>query len=335
MTASSPQLSIVIPVGNHSPKVGKVLQALAANDTALFEVILVADRVCDDSLAPAAQYPYCRVINDPAVVGVSAARNRGAREARAPVIAFIDSDILVKPDTIPHILEHMNKDGVDGMVGLLSPQIPYPTFPSHFKNLWMRWTYDRLPDTVSLFYTSLAVIRKSYFDQTGGFDEHYQKPSIEDTDLGGRLTQAGAVIHMAKDLEVVHDKSYTMWSLLRTDFARSVALVRFALRDRFRRLQGRNTTAVPSSFIVHLGMGALLVVALAILAVTGEWLWAGVGGALITLMWLANGDFLGYLKRHKGWLFAMGSALFLILQALVCLAGIGWGMVGYVFGKRY
>jgi GT2 family glycosyltransferase len=335
MTASSPQLSIVIPVGNHSPKVGKVLQALAANDTALFEVILVADRVRDDSLAPAAQYPFCRVIYDPAVVGVSAARNRGAKDARAPVIAFIDSDILVKPDTIPHILEHMKRDGVDGMVGLLSPQIPYPNFPSHFKNLWMRWTYDRLPDKVSLFYTSLAVIKKSYFEKTGGFDEHYQKPSIEDTDLGGRLTQAGAVIHMAKDLEVVHDKSYTMWSLLRTDFLRSVALVRFALRDRFRRLQGHNTTAVPSSFILHLGMGALLVVALAILAITGEWLWAGVGGGLIVLMWLANGNFLGYLKKHKGWLFAIGSALFLIPQALVCLAGIGWGMVGYVFGRRY
>lgn len=335
MIDSPPQLSIVIPVGNHSPKVGKVLQALAANDTSLFEVILVGDRVQDDSLQPAAQYPFCRVINDAAVVGVSAARNRGAREAQAPIIAFIDSDIIVKPDTVAHILEHMSRDGVDGMVGLLSPQIPYPNFPSHFKNLWMRWTYDRLPDTVSLFYTSLAVIKKSYFEKTGGFDEHYQKPSIEDTDLGGRLTHAGAVIRMAKDLEVVHDKSYTVGSLLRTDFMRSVALVRFALRDHFKRLQGRNTTAVPSSFIVHLGMGALLLVALAILAMTGEWLWAGIGGGLIALMWLANGDFLGYLKRHKGWFFAVGSALFLIPQALVCLAGIGWGIVGFLLGRRY
>jgi GT2 family glycosyltransferase len=333
--SDSPLLSIVIPVGNNSTKVGKVLAALAVNDTALFEVILVGDRVRDDSLAPAAQYQFCRVITDPAVVGVSAARNRGAKEAQASIIAFIDSDIIVKPDTVTHILEHMSKDGVDGMVGLLSPQIPYPNFPSHFKNLWMRWTYDRLPDTVSLFYTSLAVIRKSYFKKTGGFDEHYQKPSIEDTDLGGRLTAAGAVIHMAKDLEVVHDKSYTIWSLLRTDFVRSVALVRFALRDRFRRLQGRNTTAVPSSFILHLGMGALLLVALAILVVSGEWLWAGVGGGLIMLMWLANGDFLCYLKRHRGWFFAVRAALFLIPQAMVCLAGIGWGMMGYLFGKEY
>ncbi len=163
MTDSPPQLSIVIPVGNHSPKVGKVLQALATNDTALFEVILVADRVRDDSLASAAQYPFCRVINDAAVVGVSATRNRGATEAQAPIIAFIDSDIIVKPDTVTHILEHMSREGVDGMVGLLSAQIPYPTFFSHFKNLWMRWTYDRLPDKVSLFYTSLAVIKERLF----------------------------------------------------------------------------------------------------------------------------------------------------------------------------
>jgi len=335
MTDSIPQLSIVIPVGNHSTKVGKVLQALAANDTALFEVILVADRVRDDSLEPATQYQFCRVVNDPTVIGVSAARNRGARAAQAPLIAFIDSDILVKPDTIAIILEHMKNKGVDGLVGLLSPQIPYPTFFSHFKNLWMRWTYDRLPDKVSLFYTSLAVIRKSYFEKTGGFDEHYRKPSIEDTDLGGRLTQAGTVIRMAKDLEVTHDKSYTMWSLLRTDFVRSVALVRFALRDHFRRLQGRNTTAVPSSFILHLGMGALLVVVLTILAVTGDWLWAGATGMLIVLMWLANGDFLGYLKRHRGWFFAALSALFLIPQAIICLAGIWWGIIGYAMGKRY
>ncbi len=87
---------------------------------------------------------------------------------------------------------------------------------------------------------------------------------------------------------------------------RSVALVRFALRDRFQRLQGRNTTAVPSSFILHLGMGALMVVALIILAITGDWLWAGIGAGLIALMWLANGEFPGISQAPQGMVLCCG-----------------------------
>lgn len=51
-----------------------------------------------------------------------------------------------------------------------------------------------------------------------GFDERYRIPSVEDIELGYRLTRAGYRIRLCKKLQVKHLKAWNVSSLLKTDF---------------------------------------------------------------------------------------------------------------------
>ena len=59
------------------------------------------------------------------------------------------------------------------------------------------------------FWAGCGAIRRSVFKDVGGFDEKkYKKPSIEDIDLGYRLSQKGYKIFLDKDIQVKHLKSW-------------------------------------------------------------------------------------------------------------------------------
>ena len=51
----------------------------------------------------------------------------------------------------------------------------------------------------------------------GGFDESYVRPSLEDVELGYRLTAAGRRIRLVKDAQVTHLKRWTLGSWLVSD----------------------------------------------------------------------------------------------------------------------
>jgi hypothetical protein len=53
----------------------------------------------------------------------------------------------------------------------------------------------------------------------GGFDAvRFDKPSVEDIELGYRLKQRGSRIRLDRDIQIKHLKKWTAASILRTDF---------------------------------------------------------------------------------------------------------------------
>jgi hypothetical protein len=62
-----------------------------------------------------------------------------------------DSDCLLRPDALHLIAENLADPSVSGVVGLLDADIGYADFPSQYKNLWMHYTYLRLPRRVGVF----------------------------------------------------------------------------------------------------------------------------------------------------------------------------------------
>lgn len=94
-------VSIIIPTRNRAPVLAMCLEALAKQDfpPARFEVIVVDDGSGDgtpglvERLAPT--FPIqVRLLRQPGPHGANAARNRGVREARGELVAFIDDDVL-------------------------------------------------------------------------------------------------------------------------------------------------------------------------------------------------------------------------------------------------
>ncbi len=61
------------------------------------------------------------------------------------------------------------------------------------------YVHQQGSEDASTFWSGFGVIKRKLFLKLGGFDiKRYSRPCIEDIDLGYRLKQTGAKIHLAK-----------------------------------------------------------------------------------------------------------------------------------------
>jgi O-antigen biosynthesis protein len=92
--APRPLVSVVLPTYNRAHLLPRTLRSVSAQTFGDFEVLVVDDGSTDDSASVVAAHGDGRVryLRQPANAGVGAARNRGLREARGDLIAFLDSD---------------------------------------------------------------------------------------------------------------------------------------------------------------------------------------------------------------------------------------------------
>lgn len=333
-TDMAPFISVIIPVKGKGATLEDCLASIAQNSYPRYEVIVVDDGIHHE-LAAKLDGAKCKIVKNLGA-GVSAARNTGACEAKGEVLFFVDSDILLKPSTLGRIGATMSDPGVDGVVGLLSSDIPHKDFFSQFKNLWMHYTYSIVPRDIELFYTSVAAIRRKLFMESGGFDENYCRPSVEDTDFGHKLGKHQATIKSDKEMEVVHLKRYNLVDTLRTDFYRSSALVKHILRNstglglaRLRR------TSVPLHFILSAGFSMVLFGGLVAALVFKPAFLPGLflGGWFV--LCLLNARFLHFLYRAKGSTFLVQSCVFLPLDIVFVDLGISHGLCSFWKGDRY
>src|SRR6185295_9768147 len=176
----------------------------------------------------------CRVVPSGGRLGPAGARNCGAALAEGEILFFVDSDVIVRPETLRELARAFDADpALDGVIAVQAPAMRFRNLCSLYKNLWMYYTYARRAgEDVPLFYTTAAAIRRRRFDEAGGFDVNYTNPNVEDTDFGQKLARLGYRIRVLPALEVEHVKGYDLAGLLRTDFLRSMSLARLKLRKR-------------------------------------------------------------------------------------------------------
>ena len=329
-TPHPPAFTVVLPVGNGSRQAAAASRAALNADPAPAEVVVVDDRVTDASLAGLPADSRLRVTANTGPRGPAAARNSGARAATSPYILFVDADVFVSPDIFARLAAAF-ADGVDA-VGGVEAESRGGSLATRYKNLWMRYTYLQLPRRVELFYTSCAAVKRDLFLKTGGLDEGYRSPSVEDTALGRTLAAAGAYIVLEKGIEVEHRKAYNAGGLVRVTFKRAVAMSRLVLR--MGRRSGGNRTSVPTSFIVALPLGGMLPAWFAAAPFAPSA--AAIGWAATHLVIYAlNARWLAFLERRGFGLLAFGLA-FLPLELWLGFWGGVWGSVSYYLaGRKY
>src|SRR5271166_301363 len=112
-----PSLSVVIPVRNGGRDFEHCLRRLRDSVESDFELIVVDDGSVDGS-GDVARRAGAIVIRNSLPLGPAAARNRGARVARAPLIFFLDADVAVHPETIERAFERFGTDpGLSALFG--------------------------------------------------------------------------------------------------------------------------------------------------------------------------------------------------------------------------
>ena len=329
---AAPKVSVVMPVYNAETTLEECLAKLGGSTFDDFEVVVVDDGSTDRSKEIMDRFPV-RVIPTSGRVGPAAARNLGAQVATGEVLFFIDSDVMVRPDTIALLAEGFTQSAVDGFCGVQAAEMRHRNLVSQYKNLWMRWTYLRQTGDVPLFYTTAAALRRDTFLRVGGFDVGYATPNVEDTAFGQKLRRLGVRVRIHPQLEVEHVKRYSLSGLLRTDFMRAVSLTRLKLRHP--EDLGDNNTSVPATYMASVPLSGIAFLGLVLGIVLG-WTPATIVGLLAAAGVIGlNLGFLDAIRRSDGWGRALAAVPVLWLELLVVGAGTAIGLCSFPFGRRY
>jgi GT2 family glycosyltransferase len=215
-------VSIVIPVFNQAPDTYRCLQALIAHTPAgQYEVIVVDNASTDETSKVLAHVQGLRVLTNSTNLGVVDANNQGAAEARGEFLLFLNNDTRVRDGWLPAMLQTLT---ADPMVGAVGAQLIYPDgrLQEAGAIVWNdgtgrnygrgdnpelpQYQYQRPVDYCS---GACLLVRRSLFEQLGGFDRQFAPAYYEDVDLCFGLRQLGYQVVYQPKARVIHVEGAT------------------------------------------------------------------------------------------------------------------------------
>ena len=184
MTTAAPLLSLVIPAWNEEALLPRLLDSVDIAQARLQGLrngeraeIIVADNASSDATADIALARGCKVASIDKRV-IAAARNAGAAIASGDVLAFVDADSVLHPDSLAEIARAMSTSGVAaGATGVRMERL----------SVGIALTYAFMMPIVWLtgMDTGVVFCRRSDFLALGGFDE--RRLAAEDVHFQWRL----------------------------------------------------------------------------------------------------------------------------------------------------
>jgi len=259
-----PSISIIIPVHNGGEKFKKCLDSILNTSPSNLEAIIVADGESDGSWRYAADRGM-KIIKIPETGGPARARNAGASQAIGDILLFIDSDIIIPPNTVDLVRTAFANDSeLTALFGSYDDEPYEKNMLSQYRNLLHHFVHQTSNRDASTFWAGCGAIRRKIFIEIGGFNEGYRFPTIEDIELGYRLKKSGYKIRLNKDIKVKHLKYWDALSILKTDFFfRALPWTQLILKqdmfvnDLNLKTSSRVSVACVLTFILTLGVALL------------------------------------------------------------------------------
>jgi len=308
-----PTVSVIVPVHNGGEAFVKCLEALTTAVPSPDEIIVVAEGETDGAWRNALNADVL-VLKYETAKGPAYARNIGAEAASGDVLLFIDADVTITPDVIGRVKDAFGSDPkLSGLIGSYDAAPADQRFLSQYRNLLHHHVHQTSVAETSTFWGACGAIRRDVFFSVGGFSESYNRPCIEDIELGYRLRQKGEKVRIFKDIQVKHFKRWTARSMVKTDFF-DRALPWTELIFRYQKLEN-NLNLDPSSRLSVLSVFALVGALVASLWYTPALALAVVMAGLLLVL---NAPFYGFLLRTRGFWFTLGA--------------IPWHWFFYVYG---
>ena len=217
-----PRLSVVISTLGNYATLERVLDGYSRQSAppGSFEVVIVMDAAEDQPEAVERAigeraFPLRRISGP--VPGLSANRNAGWREARAPLVLFTDNDTIpVRRMVAEHLRWHESyPEEAVGVLGHVRWARELDVTP------FMRWldtgiqfNYANLKGIVELpwggFAGANSSLKRSFIEKVGDFDQEHFPYGYEDTDWAYRASKLGFRMVYARRAVVDHLRPMTL-----------------------------------------------------------------------------------------------------------------------------
>lgn len=211
MVQSQPQLSIVLPYWNRQMAADRALATLERTYAGEidFEVVVVDDG-SPEPFQLNQSYPFnVRVVRMPMKLeprNPCVPINIGVREARGDIIVLSNPETEHTAMVLPAMLEQLQALGENGYVMAACWCPEHAAWHCHSSVTTAQDQGIPQPEGSGLHFC--AMLSRSLWDRTGGFDEDYRAgAAYEDNDFVMRLHKAGAIFCLRDDLVVLHRKT--------------------------------------------------------------------------------------------------------------------------------
>jgi GT2 family glycosyltransferase len=215
-------VDIIVPCYNEDASViERTVCALTAQTFRPRRVLLVDDCSTESSGLRAVSILGAEVVRLPVNRGISAARNTGLGTVDAPIIGFLNVEVLPAPDWLEVCVEYLEKHP---RVGLVVVRV----LPANTRPLLARWRmrfqevpYPKFSGPIPWGSGHAMLFRADAIRAVAGFDESMRKAG-EDVDICFRLQSAGWEVHFVANSTAVSIQINTFGTLARAEYNRSI-----------------------------------------------------------------------------------------------------------------
>lgn len=186
-----PKIDIVIPTHNGLPLLRKHLPATIKNSPEISSVIVIDNGSADGTPEYLKKFSNIKLIQNATNLGFTSAINQGVDASNADLVVLLNNDVSPHQNYLKSALSFF-KDMNVFAVTFSEENSSWPQV--HWKNGKIQYTngVDREHPRLSLWASGgSSILRRSIWNELGGFNEIYNPGYQEDIDLGWRAYQQG------------------------------------------------------------------------------------------------------------------------------------------------
>jgi GT2 family glycosyltransferase len=213
-----PEVSIITALHNCAELTRAYIDSLIKHTSEIdWELILVDDASTDktqDLLSSYASNPKIRILRNENNMGYSASNNKGSQIAQAPILAFLNNDLLLTPHWLEPMIWALKNSKKPGIIG----NVQFNPSTNLIDHAGVFFGLDGMPrqarknrkkppkSQLTEWYAVTAacmLISREVFMTEGGFDESYRN-GFEDIDLCVKLKHRGYHHYVCNNSQIFH-----------------------------------------------------------------------------------------------------------------------------------